>query len=161
MAMAAKLHKFDPNLSSGWLLHARDKRKEKTRNVSTSPFIELLDQESIVDFDEQQNLLKDYLEKIKQTGWKLQKTPTYSVLREYKRLIQGFLQQSLKGLYQLEEEVGRLNYSTGQRKKYSLIKVIDEKLGELIQAVLTEQNANLLLLQRIEEINGLLINLLS
>ena len=164
--MATKLHNLDQNLPSAGLLQAYDQRKkEKARKVNSNQFLQLLRQQgaasSLNGVDRQQEILKDYLERISQISWELQKAPTRSVLREYRRLIQGFLEQSVKGLYQIEEDLGRLNYSTGQRKKYSLIRVIDEKLEELIKAVLSEQHANLGILQRIEEINGLLINLLS
>ncbi|MEM9424286.1 MAG: YaaR family protein [Spirochaetota bacterium] len=161
--MAAKLHNLDQNWPSTGLLRVREQRKKKrAESVRSAQFSQLLlEEEAVLGAENRQEILKDYLERITQAGWNLQKAPTRSALREYRRLIQGFLEQTLKGLYQIKEDLGRLNYSSGQRKKYALIQVVDEKLAELVQTVLSEQQANLTILQRIEEINGLLINLLS
>lgn len=144
------------------LLPLREQKK-KAENTINSRFSRLLSKKEL---NAQQNrevteVLQDYLEKISEVGRRLQKAPTRNTLREYRRLIQGFLKQSMEGLYQIDEKLGRLNLSTGQRKKYSLICLVDQKLEELVQAVLREQRVNLGILERIEEINGLLINLLS
>lgn len=164
--MATKLHSLEPNISAANLLPLREQQKKSGgEKISASRFSRLLQRKQI-DAPQsgeatQQEILQDYLEKISEVGWRLQKAPTRSTLKEYRRLIQGFLKQSLEGLYQIDEELGRLNLGTGQRKKYSLIGLVDQKLEELVQAVLREQRVNLAILERIEEINGLLINLLS
>ena len=164
--MATKLHSLKQNLSVAGLLPLREQQKKTGKEkVAVSRFSRLLHGKQ---FDNQQvreaarqEILQDYLEKISEVGWRLQKAPTRNTLKEYRRLIQGFLKQSMEDLYQINEELGRLNLSTGQRKKYSLICLVDEKLEELVQATLREQRMNLEILERIEEINGLLINLLS
>ena len=160
--MATKLHSLETNLPTAGLLPLREQKK-KAENTINSRFSRLLSKKEL---NAQQNrevteVLQDYLEKISEVGRRLQKAPTRNTLREYRRLIQGFLKQSMEGLYQIDEKLGRLNLSTGQRKKYSLICLVDQKLEELVQAVLREQRVNLGILERIEEINGLLINLLS
>ncbi|WGK68355.1 YaaR family protein [Candidatus Haliotispira prima] len=163
--MAARLHSLDQNLSSAGLLQTQDRRRKgKTEKVSSSQFSRLLKKEELAagsGIETRQEILQDYVEKISEAGRELQKAPTRMALKEYRRLVQGFLEQSLQNLYQIDEDLGRLNLSTGQRKKYSLIRVIDQELEELVKAVLSEQHANLDILQRIEQINGLLINLLS
>ncbi len=163
--MAAKLQNLDSNISSAGLLQAgKQHKKNKAERPDGSRFSHLLKKEqttATVRNCNPQEILRDYLERISETGERLQKAPTPSVLKEYRRLIQGFLEQSTRELYQIDEDLGRLNFSTGQRKKYSLIRVIDQKLEELVKVVLREQDANLGILQRIEEIKGLLIDLLS
>ena len=47
------------------------------------------------------------------------------------------------------------------RKKYTLVQVADRKLEELAVAILSGQAAQLDILARVEEINGLLVNMLQ
>jgi uncharacterized protein YaaR (DUF327 family) len=47
-----------------------------------------------------------------------------------------------------------------RRKKYMLIKVIDDKLETLSKEFLRGQSASLSILGRVEEINGLLVDLM-
>ena len=164
--MAAKLQNLDQNLSAAGLLAVRDQRGRKTERPAAgrAKFLRLLQKQegatAGVGATERGEQLRDCLEQVTRAGRRLQQAPSYSALREYRSSVQGFLQQSLAALYQTEEVLGRLNYSTGQRKKYCLIQVIDEKLEQLVRAVLNEQRANLEILRRIEEINGLLVDLL-
>ena len=48
-----------------------------------------------------------------------------------------------------------------KRKRFTLVKVIDEKLEALAASVLAAQKEQLAILAQIDEINGLLVNLVS
>lgn len=106
-------------------------------------------------------ILEASLQEIRQRGAHLRANFTKPALYEYRALIQRFLRQVINSMHQLEEVMGRLNVRTGHRKKYSLIRLIDEKLDNLLQLVLHEERDHLELLGKIESINGLLVDLLS
>jgi len=48
-----------------------------------------------------------------------------------------------------------------KRKRFTLVKVIDEKLEALAASVLAAQKEQIAILAQIDEINGLLVNLVS
>jgi uncharacterized protein YaaR (DUF327 family) len=48
-----------------------------------------------------------------------------------------------------------------RRKKFTQVQVIDEKLEQLAAGILANQKNQLALLAKIEEINGLLVDLIS
>ncbi|MCK5198436.1 MAG: DUF327 family protein, partial [Spirochaetales bacterium] len=48
-----------------------------------------------------------------------------------------------------------------KQKRYTIIRVVDEKLERLAAGVLQNQSDKLYILEKIEEINGLIVNLLK
>ena len=59
----------------------------------------------------------------------------------------------------LEEKISGVNIL--RRKKFTLVKVIDKKLESLAAEVLKNQRDQIGILSAIEEINGLLVNLIT
>ena len=48
-----------------------------------------------------------------------------------------------------------------KKKRFTLVKVIDEKLESLVAEILRGQSEQLKILERIEEINGLIVDIIS
>lgn len=101
--------------------------------------------------------LHQLLQDIDQQGQQLSEKPTFNELRKYKDLVKKFMGEVTKngvGLYQTE------NWDPyGGNKTLKTVKVLDNKLMELTDHVLNQQNPGLSILDRIGEIKGLLINL--
>lgn len=103
--------------------------------------------------DHFQSMLKD----IDKQGLQLSENPNFHELRKYKTLVKRFMEEVTKkgvGLYQTESWD-----RYGGNKTLKTVQVLDQKLVELTNNVLHNQNEGLSILERIGEIKGLLINL--
>ena len=165
--MATELHHLRHNIPSDvrFLQTLEQKKQKNSKRIEPNSFFQLLKEASSTKIsetkDNQQAILEENLKRIVLVGERLQKAPSHATLFEYRNLIQAFLEKNLNGLYQVEESLGRINYGTGQKKKYIMLRLIDQKLEELIRLVLENQKANLGILKRVEKINGLLVDLIS
>ena len=62
---------------------------------------------------------------------------------------------------EIEETLGIRNPHTMQQKKYVIIRVVDERLESLAAHVLKNQTDQMDILQRIDEIHGMLVDLIG
>lgn len=85
------------------------------------------------------------------------KSPVYSNLLRYKKLVQRILADLVKDAYQVKARSGFDRY--GSRRLYQTISLIDERLQELTEAVLNKHRPVLNLVERLDEIRGLLCDL--
>lgn len=102
--------------------------------------------------------LQNLMDEIQQLGQRLSAFPGVDNLARYKQAIRDFLSHTTGKGYAVEEHISRRNILN--QKKYSLVKVVDEKLDRLTKAMLGSQKKQLELLADIEEINGLLVDIL-
>ncbi|ANF33737.1 UDP-N-acetylenolpyruvoylglucosamine reductase [Borrelia turicatae] len=105
-------------------------------------------------------LIKDMLDKINDVGEKLLSEPSRQNVIFYKKTIGEFLSIVLSFSISLKEQKGG-NSGELKRPKYRIIRIINEKLDRLAYSVLQNQVSQIKLLSSIEEIQGLLINLLK
>lgn len=104
-----------------------------------------------------QQELKQLVENITTQGEKLARFRSFRDLVKFKRMVKRFLQESVyNGLDLQHSHSFRLD---GQNRKLQIVKEIDEKLVEITDEVLNQQQKNVDLLGLIGEIKGLLINL--
>lgn len=104
-----------------------------------------------------QDHLQQLMQDIDQQGQMLSEKRTFNELRKYKDLVKQFMGEVSKngtGLYQTETWD-----PYGGNKTLKTVQVLDRKLMELTDHVLSQQSAGLSILERIGEIKGLLINL--
>lgn len=105
--------------------------------------------------------IEDLVDDVHVQGEALKERPTYENIRSYKESVRKFLSCVVKRTLEVEtREGGRFNPLKKQRK-YTLIKIIDEKLEHLAAGIMQNQRAQLDILKRVEEINGLVVDLLS
>jgi hypothetical protein len=97
------------------------------------------------------------LDEIHKLGERLLKERTFTALKRYKEAVQAFLNQIVKASLDLETHTSGTNVLN--RKRFSMIQVIDQKLQRLAMGMLQTQEAQLDLLRRVEEINGMLVDL--
>ena len=157
--------------SGGFFAFRREMREKKAvrRSAESEPssFVSLLktDSENRVEQSEESGELpsvsvedaEQHLDEIHALGEQLLKERTFSALRRYKAAVQQFLEVIVKNSLEMEAHTSGSNVMN--RKRFSVIQVIDEKLQRLASGMLQTQQAQLDLLRRVEEINGMLVDL--
>jgi uncharacterized protein YaaR (DUF327 family) len=116
------------------------------------------------------NLLMD---DVRSTGDVLKSRPFPEEIMHYKQAVRNFMNYVVQNTYSLEYEEGIPNFLKqgfkGKRgtpeamkaKKYTKIQVIDKKLEDLAAMLLSSQMRQMELVSRLEEIRGLLVDLLQ
>ena len=92
-------------------------------------------------------------------GERLAENPTIDNIKEYKKKVGAFINYIVNRAVILEEKVSGVDIL--KRKRFTLVKIIDRKLEQLAAEVLRNQRDQLLLLEKVEEIKGMLVDLLS
>ena len=104
-----------------------------------------------------QRELEKIMQEISIQGEKLARYRTLKDLAKFKRLIKGFLQETVSGSLQLQQKHS-IGFD-GSSRKLMLVKEIDEKLLELTEEVMNQEKKAVDILGLIGEIKGLLINI--
>ena len=103
--------------------------------------------------------LEELLDSVHELGEKVKKEPSRSSVLDYKRAVRGLVSLAVEHGLGVEEKTSSPNLL--RQKRFTLIKVIDEKLDQLVAAVLMNQRDAFDVLGRVDEINGLLVDLTS
>ena len=107
--------------------------------------------------DESGHTLEEMLDTICTIGEKLKRAPTYENIKSYKKAVKDFLKYVIANMLNVEEHVSGINIL--KRKRFTMINIIDEKLESLTMEILKNQNQQINILSRVDEINGLLVDL--
>jgi len=132
----------------------REKPGRRQVQVVHSPFFATLQEKQNLDTD-----LDSALETIEELGKKLRAQPTLANLKTYKAAVRSFLQQAINGSYELSER--RFIDRLGRRRLFVVVAKIDEQLEELTRMVLDKQDSTLELAAKLDEIRGLLLDIVS
>ena len=112
------------------------------------------------------------MDEVRSAGDTLKNRPLPEEIMRYKQAVRNFINHVVQNSYAVEHEDGILNKYKPQfkgrrntpeaddRKGYTKIQVIDKKLEDLAAMLLSGQKRQLELVSRLEEIRGLLIDLL-
>jgi uncharacterized protein YaaR (DUF327 family) len=103
--------------------------------------------------EQSEQRLKQMLDDIDKLGKKLTSTRSVGDAKAYKLKIQEYLTLIVKNIYVLRREPGPFNYGIHVR-----IEVINQKLDELTKNLIQEQKETIDLVNKIEEIRGLLVD---
>ena len=113
------------------------------------------------------------MDDVRNTGDILRTRPFPEEIMRYKQAVRNFMNYVVKNSYTLEHEEGIPNYAKpgykGRRgtpeamegKLYTKIQVIDRKLEGLASMLLAGQSQQIELVSRLEEIRGLLVDLMQ
>ena len=103
--------------------------------------------------------LEDLLDELHDAGDSLRSSSTYERIKRYKSAVKSFVAYVVSRTLKVEEKtsLGRIN----KRKKYTLVSVIDEKLESLAKDVVRNQSDQMEIVRRVDEINGLIVDLLQ
>lgn len=125
--------------------------KKETPAVS---FFDLLQDK---DEDRQKRHLEEILRIVDEKGKKLGENRTVESLMEYKNMVKGFIEEAVEYGLKIEERRG---FSRGGRSRVlRTVAAIDEKLLELTDLIIKQEEKNLGILKKVGEIKGLLVNL--
>lgn len=105
------------------------------------------------------------LDAVNVAGDILKKDGSMESIAEYRKAVSGFMHFVVKNSYEIEQHETRPTPDTlrGKRKrhKFTQIEVIDKKLDQLASDVLYNHADKLKILARVDEINGILVNLIT
>ena len=123
---------------------------EKAEETELSPIEDLPVSEETI-----QKLLDD----IHSAGDDLKNHPLPAEILKYKGAVKNFLRFVVKNSYDIEKQY--IGVGLRKRKEKTLVQVIDKKLDQLAANILAGQASQLEILARLEEITGILIDLLQ
>ena len=103
--------------------------------------------------------LETLLDDVHSIGEKLVEKPFISNIKEYKQAVRRFLAYVINNAYSVESKIERRTLKRDE-KKWINIKVVDEKLEKLALCIIQNQKGQLTILKKIEEIEGILIDLM-
>ena len=106
-----------------------------------------------------QERLTAMMEEITMQGEKLAKHRDVKDMKRYRGLIKDFLNE----IVNRSHEFSRENFldRKGRHRVYGIIRLIDKNLDELAQELMKDEKDNLLILSKIGEIEGLLLDIFT
>ena len=99
------------------------------------------------------------LDALHQAGDELKRGGSSDRVRRYKAAVRAFVEHILSAALEVERTHSPLGVQ--QRKSYLLVSVIDQNLERLASAALQRQTMQMEIVRRVDEINGLLVDLVS
>jgi hypothetical protein len=139
------------------LNHILSQSKTKKAESIGSKKSDFLDALQEVHGQEIKAKLDEFLELIDEQGEKLSKKRTFEELVKYKNMIQEFIKEAVEQMYKVKEEYS--SYGSGNHKVYTIIEKVDENLEELTELVLSKQSTQLEILDRLDEVRGMLVDI--
>lgn len=95
-----------------------------------------------------------YVNEIRETGKKLVATQNYTDVIKYKQVIKGYLKSIVDYVYTLNKKD-----SFWDRNYFTTVKTVNEKLEQVTKELIYDQKENINIAAKIDEINGLLIDI--
>jgi uncharacterized protein YaaR (DUF327 family) len=123
---------------------------EKTEGSSAS--------EALRSLPVSEETLRDLLDQVHSSGEELKGRPFPEEIKKYKSAVRDFLHYVVENGYSVVEQTSGVNIL--KRKKFTLIQVVDSKLERLAAGIMAGQSSQLDILAKVDEIAGLLVDLL-
>jgi uncharacterized protein YaaR (DUF327 family) len=117
-----------------------------------------------------QETVNRLLEDVRSAGDTLRDRPFPQEILAYKRAVRNFIHYVVGNGYEVEEQEGIPNYlkpggggrgrpDSQERHRYHTVRVVDQRLEELASMLVKGQLSQIALLSRLEELQGLLVDL--
>ncbi|MDR2446196.1 MAG: YaaR family protein [Treponema sp.] len=103
--------------------------------------------------------INQLLEDIHSAGDALRKRPLPAEILKYRQAVRNFLAFIVQNTYDIEKQY--TGVSLRKRKEKTLVQIVDKKLDQLATDILAGQSDQLAILERLEEITGILVDLLQ
>jgi uncharacterized protein len=103
--------------------------------------------------------LEELLDEVHGAGDKLKENPNVDLVQAYKKAVRDFVHYVVERSFVVEQKTSGRNIL--KRNSYFRISVIDDALEKLAAEILRNQRDNLEILRRVDEINGMLVDLLT
>ncbi|MGA2612271.1 MAG: YaaR family protein [Spirochaetia bacterium] len=152
--------------ASSWLVPEKKKagKKDKAQRRTFSELVksasegEKTAQEDLSQSDGRRGI-EELLDGVFASGDALKKAPTMDAIRDYRQKVKDFVAYVVENSVQVQETTSGANIL--KRKRFTLVRVIDEKLDALAALVLAGQKEQIAILAQIDQINGMLVDLVS
>jgi uncharacterized protein YaaR (DUF327 family) len=145
----------------------KTKDKGAVKTLKKTPFSRILEEKglgeaeeagALPDYPPSETALQELLDDVHSAGDALRKRPLAEEIRQYKRAVRHFLHYVVENGYAVKTE----NYLFNHEKRRKVqIEVVDQKLEQLASGILSGQLGQVELLARLDEITGLLVDLLQ
>ncbi|MGB8451124.1 MAG: YaaR family protein [Anaerocolumna sp.] len=114
---------------------------------------------SNIEEQELQARLNLMMEDITQQGKRLSKHVDVRDMKRYRQLIKNFMNEIVNRSHKFSRE----NFldRRGRHRVYGMIKLIDQNLDELAMELIKEEKDNIAILNKIDEIRGILLDLIA
>jgi len=160
----------------------KEEKKSKTSKTGKTEFSRLFDDlrgktaddiGPLRDLPASEESVNKLMDEVRSAGDVLRNRPFPEEIMRYKQAVRNFMNYVVKNSYTVEHEEGIPNFLkpgfTGRRgtpeamngKLYTKIQVVDKKLEDLAAMLLSGQKQQMELVSRLEEIRGLLVDLLQ
>lgn len=108
---------------------------------------------------ELKNILTGMLQEITAQGKKLAKHMDVKDMKHYRELIKEFMNEIVNRSHKFSRE----NFldKKGRHRVYAMIKLVDKNLDELAAELIKDESDHLVILNKIDEIRGLLLDILT
>lgn len=107
--------------------------------------------------------LDDLLEAVTENGENLKKNQTFNYVKKYRQSVQRFMRYIVDNAFNVER-VRLTKFQVLKRKgqpELTMLTVVNEKLDKLAAGILQNQFDQLEVLARVDEVNGLLVDLIQ
>jgi len=103
--------------------------------------------------------LNAMMQEITRQGERIGKRTDIRDMKRYRQLVKDFLNEVVTRSHQFSRE----NFldRRGRHRVYGMVRLIDQNLDELAQELLKEEKDHLLILNKIDEIRGLLLDIFT
>lgn len=129
-------------------------KKKVHNNNAPIAFNEIM---AVTEENREQSRLDEMLEEIREKGKELSEKKEVEILVAYKEMVKSFVEEAVNFGLKVVERRG--HGRTGRSKIMRLVSMIDEKMIDMTETLLKEENASIKLLSKIGEIEGLLLNI--
>jgi uncharacterized protein YaaR (DUF327 family) len=159
-----KIESLDGSYLSGRSGRKKSRSTKKLKGRSFSSIVEKSAEEQSLLFDRggqtrHSEDLEGLLDDVHQSGDLLVETQSMENIKRYREAVRAFLDYVVENMLVVEEQTSGGNIL--RRKRFTQVKIIDEKLERMAGAVLRNQGQQLDLLERVNEIRGMLIDLIT
>lgn len=146
-----------------------DKSEHSKEAVRTEkPFLEVLGKEELSRVSpgaafleaSPEDAIEELLDRVHSYGEELREHPTMERIKSYREAVSAFLSHVVQCSLEADTVEGARLNPLKKQKRYTLVRVVNEKLERLAAGVLQNQLGQLEILRRVEEINGLLVDFL-
>lgn len=109
---------------------------------------------------DEEEALEELIDRLFESGEELKRLPVEEKFKEYKENIRILVNYVSQKSYDVVREKGVVNPRNFNRKQYVNVELINNKLDNLAAYILSRQKDQFELLRRVDEINGLIINVI-
>ena len=141
-------------------LEKKIRGKQKSRIQSFSQLLgHAKDAEETEGSVESSGDFESLLDEVHETGDALSGATNMANILSYRKAVQKFLRHTMRRILAVEQKMSGSNIL--KQKQFTLIKTINRKLESLVADLLEGQKERLAILERVDEINGLIVDLVS